>query len=147
MGSSFNLWHNRLTTQDTLTRGQIRQFCNAIAAGSYGFEIGGNKTNLTPNECAILMDVFNARTSGYKLTPEHTRFGIEWLRKDPNRALSLGITQPMLDTFQGFRFVDVRIEDVGTWASRAIILPEYRVLSPHGNVDYSWSPWTQSAYA
>lgn len=149
MGSSYKLWEKRLRESDTLTRGQIRQFCNAVAAGAYGFIIGGHRTNLTPNECAQLMDTFAEKGRGYALTKEHTKFGLEWLKADEKRALSLGITPNMVDTFIEFRFVDVRIEDIrDSWVgSRANILPVYRFVSRAGIVDYYWSPWQQKAYA
>lgn len=149
MGSSYKLWEKRLRESDTLTRGQIRQFCNAIAAGAYGFIIGGHKTNLTPHESAILMDVFAEKPRGYGLTPEHTRFGIQWLKADRDRAARCGVTDRMIDTFLEFRFVDVKIESIrDSWVgSRANILPVYRVISDAHPVDYSWSPWQQKAYA
>lgn len=147
MGSSYKLWEKRLRTSETLTRGQITQFCNAVAAGAYGFMIGGHHTNLTSHECALLMDVFAEKTNGYALTPEHTRFGIQWLRSDPKRAEECGIGQRVLDTFLEFRFVDVKVDRISDWGPRATILPVYRVISDAPWVDYSWSPWQKSAYA
>lgn len=157
-GSSFRLWNARLDG-DTLTRGQIRQFCNAIAPGYHGYYIGGNRTNLTPEDCRDLARKFSAHVhayGGYKLEPEHTQFGLDWLRKDPKRAESLGITADMLDTFQGFRFVGWRIVRVNGLGLRALIVPIYRVLYGIGissgnrpgkhSHDYFWSPWTQRAY-
>lgn len=147
MGSSYKLWDKRLRESDTLTRGQIRQFCNAIASGSYGFEIRGHRTNLTPTECAYLMDTFYERKNGYKLIPEHTRFGLEWLKTDPKRALKCGVTDRMIETFKEFRFVGVRVGQISPLGHHAHMLPIYRVISDEPYVDYSWSPWQREAYA
>ncbi len=153
MGSSFKLWDNRLD-YDLLSRGQIAQFCNAIVAGSLGFLIGGHHTNLTEEECAILVDKFITRCEvlnggGYRLTEEQTDFGYEWLQAIPKRAESVGVTLDILDTFTGFRFVSWRVISYSTWVCRAQIIPVYRVLTSNDglSVDYSWSPWQQKAYA
>lgn len=147
MGSSFKLWSRRLEGT-TLTRGQILQFCNAIAAGAYGFTIGGHTTNLTPHECALLMEQFGARVEGYELTAEHERFGLAWLKANTRRAESLGISQDLLREFKAFRFVDTKIASISDWGPRAHIVPVYRVLTHTGvSVDYSWSPWQRTAYA
>lgn len=149
MGSSYKLWEKRLRESDTLTRGQITQFCNAIAAGAYGFIIGGHRTNLTPSECTLLIAQFIEKPRGYGLTPEHTRFGLQWLKADPKRARECGVSQKALDTFLEFRFVDVRVDQINDYymGARATILPVYRVISDAPYVDYSWSPWQQNAYA
>jgi hypothetical protein len=147
MGSSYKLWNKRLDG-GVLTRGQITQFCNAIAAGYHGYYIGGHKTNLTPEECRLLGDKFRARVQaygGYRLTPDHTEFGIEWLRRYPKRAESVGVTANTVAGFLGFRMVGWRVvRDNGV---RASIIPVYRVISRAGNVDYSWSPWIERVNA
>ena len=147
--SSFKLWDKRLRTEDVLTRGQITQFCNAIAAGAYGFVIRGYKTNLTSEECVTLLDTFDEKTEGYELTTEHTQFGLEWLRAIPNRAESVGVTKEILETFIEFRFIDVQIDQIrDSWMGRtyANLLPVYRVMSEVGSIDYFWSPWQRGAY-
>lgn len=148
-GSSYRLWHKRLQG-DTLTKGQITQFCNSIAAGYHGYYIGGHPTNLTPEDCRDLGDQFRTRVrayGGYKLTPEHTQFGIDWLRKDPKRALSVGVTSDMLDTFQEFQFMGWEIAHINAFGVRANITPIYRVIAEDGETDYSWSPWQGRVYA
>ncbi len=151
MGSSYKLWHKRLTKGDMLTRGQIIQFKNAIATGAKGFRIGGHNNNLTETECARLMDTFYDRCreidgGGFKLTQEHTDFGLEWLRKDVKRAESIGVTTDMLDTFEEFRFVGARIVHINDWGYSTTV-PIYRVLFERGYIDYSWSPWQGKVYA
>lgn len=149
MGTSRDLWLKRLKFKDTLSRGQCRQFGNAIVAGAAGYEIGGHKTNLTPEECTELETVFNNRCvvlsgGGYKLEPEHAAFGLEWLNRDRKRAAGLGVTADHLDTFEGFRFIGGEILDGWSgpaWYARANVVPVYRVLSRAGTVDYWWSPW------
>ena len=151
MGSSYKLWDERLDGE-VLTRGQIGQWCHAVASGAMGYRIGGHHTNLTEGECADLAMKFQRRCldldqGGYQLTKEQTDFGYDWLRTYDKRAQSVGITQEMLDTFSGFRFVDwkcVSVSDYGYWAQ---IIPIYRVLYQDGDVDYSWSPWQSKAYA
>ncbi len=150
MGSSYKLWDKRLRETDLLTRGQIGQYCRSIGAGAGGFEIGGARTNFTHDECVELARLFYDRCraidgGGFKLTTEHTEFGIKWLRT-AKRAESVDVTADMLDTFQGFRFTDVRIMDVNSWGW-ARVVPVYRVLSRAGTVDYFWSPWQAKAYA
>lgn len=152
MSSSFKLWEDRLSQQETLSRGQIRQWCNAIVSGANGFRIGGARTNLTHEECAVLMDLFYARCGeidggGFKLTQEHTDFGLYWLRDKKARAEECGVTETMLDTFRGFRLVDYVIVSVSDYGYYAAIAPTYRVLYEGGQVDYSWSPWQTKAYA
>lgn len=148
MGSSYKLWDKRLRESDTLTRGQIRQFCNAITAGALGYMIGGQRTNLTPDECVSLTQQFYERSQGYKLTRDHEKFGLEWLRTDTKRATSLGVTEQILDDFKEFRFVDTRVVSERNWGARAHIVPVYRVVTHSGDeVEYSWSPWQQEAYA
>lgn len=143
--SSYKLWSERLEG-DTLSRGQVTQFCNAIAAGAYGFIIGGHRTNLTAEECSKLMDQFYERGEGYKLTSEHSEFGYQWLRDSEKRARACGVSEKALDTFKEFRFVGVKIVGINDFASRATIIPVYRVLSDEPPVDYSWSAWQSRAY-
>jgi len=148
MGSSYNLWRKRLTGSDTLTRGQIRQFCNAVVAGSRGGFIGGARTNLTHEECGELETLFDNRVvvlGGFKLERGHTEFGFEWLTRDPRRALSLGVTPEHLETFEGFRFIRGEVVSNNGW--RALVVPVYRVLSGAGTIEYWWSPWQVGAYS
>lgn len=142
-GSSFKLWDKRLAG-DTLTRGQIRQLCNAVAAGGLGYYIGGSTTNLTHEEARLLMDKFGARCreGGYGLERDHTKFGVEWLRLNGKKV---GITAEMLADFDSFRLVGVVVARSN--GIRAAIVPRYRVLFTNGSwVEYSWSPWQDKAY-
>lgn len=150
MGSSHKLWTKRLTEGDLLTRGQIGQYCHAIAAGANGYIIGGARTNLTTDECLDLSVLFLRRVQangGFRLTREQTEFGIDWLDKDRKRALSVGITSDVIDNFREFRFVGTRLVNFTPYG-RATFVPIYRVLfGATGHVDYSWSPWQGKVYA
>lgn len=142
-GSSFKLWDQRLDG-DMLTRGQIRQLCNAVAAGGFGYMIGGHHTNLTHDDARVLMDKFGARCreGGYKLERDHEQAGLEWLW---SYGRNVGITPTMLEDFDSFRLVGVVIAKDGP--VRAHIVPRYRVLFKNGSwVEYSWSPWQDKAY-
>lgn len=152
--SSFKLWDKRLDG-DTLTRGQIRQFCHAVAAGGLGYEIGGAHTNLTPEETKILLSKFTRRLGelpggGYKLTSEHSQFGLSWLRDNPRLARGAGIGEELLAeilaTFSHFLFVGTVISHEG--GGRVNILPVWRIFYGEGGeeIDYWASPWQQQAY-
>lgn len=151
MGSSFKLWSKRLTEEDTLSRGQIGQFCHAISAGARGYLMGGAHTNLTEHECSHLMDLFYDRCreldgGGFKLTPEQTRFGVEWLNNDSKRAESVGVTPFILRRFVGFRFVETVSYSRGVYG-HASTVPVYRVLyldDGRHSIDYSWAPWQRN---
>jgi hypothetical protein len=156
--SSYKLWEKRLRG-DTLTRGQIRQFCNAIAAGGLGYEIGGQRTKFTPEETATLLSMFTGRLSeieggGYKLTAEHTEFGLAWLRDNPRLAERAGIKREtlteILATFREFRFVWVHEarRSMGSYRE-ATIVPVWRIFYGEEEVktvDYWAVPWQQDAY-
>lgn len=148
--SSYKLWDKRLDG-DTLTRGEIGQFCNAVAAGALGYEIGGARTKFTPEECTILFDKFTRRLGelpggGYALTSEHTAFGLSWLRNNPRLARGVGIGDEtlaeILQGFRAFRFVGVKVRRSIAPIWRVFYVADQRVQT----VDYWASPWQQSAY-
>lgn len=159
-GSSYRLWNKRLDG-DLLTKGQIQQWCQAIEPGAQGYMIGGAATNLTELDCVDLRAKFHERCGeldggGYRLTPEHERIGLEWLKSRGNAA-KVGVPAEALRTFYGFRFrggIVARVNEAGV---RASFVPVYRVLyvvSDNGKnygrnefADYSWSPWQAKAYS
>lgn len=154
-GSSFKLWNRRLDG-DTLTRGQILQFCHSIAAGGMGYEIGGAKTNLTHDEASNLLAKFERRlddNGGYRLTADHQAFGLNWLRDNPKLARAAGVPVEAVEGFLEFRWVDYVIVNENWYNGRGYvsIIPVWRVFysPPDSNeiktVDYSRADWRSVA--
>jgi len=132
----YDTWVARIDTDEPLSEGQIKQFCQAIYAVSAGYTAGGKRTNLSDEESYALSDLFD-EVDGTNITRQQRSKGIAYIERYGKK---IGLPEgKVLD----FRFVGVRVSGSGY---RPSFLPIYRTYLDDGRAyEYSVSPWQAGA--
>ena len=80
---------------------------------------------------------------GWKITPEQTQKGLDWLKRSNVWRHLEGNCQNIVNEFERFTFEGVRLEWVGLRQSAELV---YRVYGKSGSYfDYTASPWQQGS--
>jgi hypothetical protein len=152
---AYRIWHNRLTTANTIERGLVRQWCNGVTKRAMGYEHGGAATTISVSEATTLVGLFDREAArqgerfGFRLTDEHSDFGREWLGRYWSRLWSQFnppddlVSVDQVHTSDTFRLIGTRVYNETRYT--ATVVPVYSVAYEGkrgvSEFAYHWAGW------
>jgi hypothetical protein len=141
--SADRAWVKRVE-RGVFNKAQCNQWAKAVFSQSRYEPPQGARTNLTMDEAIDLMEILDSKP-GVRLTPEHEKQGIEWLRSYGVKRL--GLPQEVIDKFDHFSFHGQGRDVSGGGSYRANWMPVWRIhTTDGGEYDYFSSAWQSAAY-